>query len=84
MENHLIQIDPFEEGNFEAAPIDGFGNNLENPEYGAANTALLNIVPLDYSDGFSTAAGADRPGVKPPGAPPCGPWCPERCPPSPP
>ena len=61
MENPLIQKDPFEEGNFEAAPIDGFGNNLENPEYGAANTALLNIVRLDYSDGFSTAAGADRP-----------------------
>ncbi|MGK7904812.1 MAG: peroxidase family protein [Hormoscilla sp.] len=61
MENPLIQKDPFEEGNFEAAPIDGVGNNLENPEYGAANTALLNIVPLDYSDGFSTAAGADRP-----------------------
>ncbi|MGK7917787.1 MAG: peroxidase family protein [Prochloraceae cyanobacterium] len=67
----LIQKDPFEQGNifggpvpfepsyFEAAPIDGIGNNQQNIYWGAADSNLLNIAPLAYKDGFSTPA--DRP-----------------------
>ena len=59
MTNVIIENDPFEMGNFEAPPIDGTGNNVENPDYGTPNTALLNRVSLAYSDGFSTPARAD-------------------------
>ena len=61
MTSALIENDPFATDDFEPAPIDGTGNNLGNPDYGVANAALLNAVPLDYTDGFSTPAGTDRP-----------------------
>jgi hypothetical protein len=41
--------------------IDGTGNNLANPDWGAANTDLLRIAPAAYSDGISAMGGADRP-----------------------
>ena len=61
MQNRLFLSDPFSESDFEVQSFDGTGNNLQNPEYGATDTALVNIAPLDYSDGFSTPAGQDRP-----------------------
>ncbi|MGB7440461.1 MAG: peroxidase family protein [Coleofasciculaceae cyanobacterium] len=41
--------------------FDGRGNNLQYPQFGAADTPLLDIAPLDYSNGFSTPAGQNRP-----------------------
>jgi hypothetical protein len=40
--------------------IDGTGNNLANPSWGAAGTDLLRVAPAAYDDGISTPAGADR------------------------
>lgn len=64
MQNQLFLNNPFSEDNFEVQSFDGTGNNLQNPEYGATNTALINIAPLDYTDGFSTPAGQDRPNAR--------------------
>ncbi len=41
--------------------IDGTGNNLSNPDWGAAFTQLLRNTTVSYGDGISTLAGADRP-----------------------
>ncbi len=57
----LIENDPFQNGVFEEQSIDGTGNNQSNPDYGAADSPLLDIAPLGYSDGFSTPAGQNRP-----------------------
>jgi hypothetical protein len=40
--------------------IDGTGNNLANPEWGAAGTDLLRLAPAAYDNGISSPAGADR------------------------
>ncbi|MDA2921123.1 peroxidase family protein [Desulfobacterota bacterium AH_259_B03_O07] len=44
--------------------IDGIGNNLEDPEMGAAFTQLLRLVESDYADGISELAGQDRPDTR--------------------
>ncbi len=41
--------------------LDGSGNNRDDPEMGAAFTALRRRLPSDYADGVSALAGADRP-----------------------
>src|SRR5262249_24069937 len=41
--------------------IDGTGNNVANPDWGSANTALLRIAPAAYTDGISSLAGQNRP-----------------------
>jgi len=41
--------------------IDGYENNLSNPEWGAAGTNLLRITDNGYSDGVSAPGGLDRP-----------------------
>jgi len=41
--------------------IDGWGNNLEQPEWGAAGTHLIRISPAEYADGSSAPSGHDRP-----------------------
>lgn len=41
--------------------IDGTGNNLLNPDWGAAFTQLLRNTTVSYGDGISTPGGADRP-----------------------
>ena len=40
--------------------LDGTDNNINNTNYGAVGSHLLNTAPLDYGDGISTPAGADR------------------------
>ena len=40
--------------------IDGTGNNVANPEWGAAGIHLLRVAPVAYDDGISRPAGADR------------------------
>src|SRR5262245_56597141 len=44
--------------------ITGFGNNLANPDLGAANTDLIRIAPAAYADGISAPSGANRPGAR--------------------
>lgn len=44
--------------------IDGSGNNLANPTWGATGTQYLRIANAEYADGISTPAGADRPSAR--------------------
>ncbi len=48
----------------EVRAIDGSGNNPDHPDWGAAETAFLRLVPADYADGSSAPAGADRPSAR--------------------
>ena len=40
--------------------LDGRGNNLRHPGWGAAGAVLLRLVPADYADGVGAPAGAGR------------------------
>ncbi|MGK7929250.1 MAG: peroxidase family protein [Spirulina sp.] len=60
----LIDNNPYSDENPEFYSFDGTGNNLDNPDLGGTDTALLNIAPLDYGDGFSTPSGQDRPNAR--------------------
>jgi len=44
--------------------IDGAGNNLDQPEMGAANTQLRRLFNSDYADGNTALAGATRKGAR--------------------
>src|SRR5256885_16034471 len=44
--------------------IDGTGNNAAHTDWGGAGAQLLRRAPVAYADGYSTPAGADRPGPR--------------------
>jgi peroxidase len=44
--------------------IDGTGNNIANPNWGATNTQLLRLASPDYGDGISTPGGVTRPSAR--------------------
>ena len=44
--------------------IDGYGNNVLHPEWGAAGVNQLQPGAFGFSDGYSMPAGADRPGAR--------------------
>ncbi|MGD2182050.1 peroxidase family protein [Lusitaniella coriacea] len=44
--------------------IDGSGNNIANPTWGATDTHLLRLLPSDYGDGISTPSGTTRPSAR--------------------
>lgn len=44
--------------------IDGSGNNIANPTWGAAGTQLRRLGPAFYDDGVSVPAGATRPSAR--------------------
>jgi peroxidase len=44
--------------------IDGTGNNVNHSAWGSAGVDLIRKAPAAYADGFSTPAGADRPGAR--------------------
>ncbi|WAR00380.1 DUOX-like protein [Mya arenaria] len=46
---------------FEDRPYDGWYNNLDHPEWGAAETPMLRQSPTAYSDGVYGPSGAGRP-----------------------
>lgn len=48
----------------EVASIDGSGNNIENEDWGSAHSELERIVAVEYGDGVSSLAGADRPSAR--------------------
>ena len=56
--DELLDIEVF------VAPIDGVGNNIENPDWGATDTQLLRLTTVEYADGISDPAGADRPSAR--------------------
>jgi len=49
---------------FEARSIDGRGNNLAHPEWGAASTPVMRMCTAMYADGMAAPAGDDRPGAR--------------------
>jgi hypothetical protein len=48
----------------EVASYDGTGNNLQNPEWGSTDEALLRLTTVEYADGISAPAGQDRPSAR--------------------
>jgi hypothetical protein len=48
----------------ETRTIDGAGNNLANPTWGAAETTVLRLASIAYTDGLESPAGEDRPGAR--------------------
>ena len=47
-----------------AAPIDGVGNNLQNPEWGSTGEDLLRLAKAEYADAISAVGGEDRPSAR--------------------
>lgn len=50
----------FDSVEFEVRTYDARGNNLDNPEFGAAVTEAVRCVPPAYADGVSALAGPSR------------------------
>ena len=48
----LLAVDGF-------APIDGFGNNVDNPEWGSVGEQFVRIAEAAYTDGLSEPARVD-------------------------
>lgn len=44
--------------------IDGVGNNMMNPEWGAAAIEFIRIIPADYADGVGAPSGGNRPSAR--------------------
>jgi peroxidase len=44
--------------------VDGAGNNLDHPKWGAASGNLLQNVPMVYGDGISSMGGGSRPNAR--------------------
>lgn len=44
--------------------ITGYGNNVRNPEWGAAEIPFLRRTTVDYGDGVDSPSGADRPNAR--------------------
>lgn len=44
--------------------IDGFGNNLSEPEWGKAELPFLRLTTVDYEDGADSPSGEDRPNAR--------------------
>ncbi len=59
-DNNLINNNRYAFGNYQFRSFDGTGNNVNNSELGSAGSAILNLAPLDYGDGFSTPSGQNR------------------------
>jgi len=49
---------------FETRTIDGKGNNVENPDWGSADSQLLRYATPDYKDDIAEPSGDDRPNVR--------------------
>ena len=58
--NTIINKDIYTSENNNFYSINGADNNLTNTDYGSARSQLLNLSGLDYGDGISSPAGADR------------------------
>ena len=47
-----------------AAAIDGTGNNIEHPEWGSTEEAMLRLADAEYADAISAVGGEDRPSAR--------------------
>jgi peroxidase len=61
MSNALINNDIYQSETTNFYSINGTGNNQTNTNYGSVGSTFLNTAPLDFGDGISSPAGADRP-----------------------
>lgn len=50
-------LDPRLMLNADYRPIDGFGNNAQNPDWGTPDSQLLRLTTVEYEDGLSEPAG---------------------------
>jgi peroxidase len=48
----------------QVAPLNGVGNNLSHPDWGATSQDLIRVAPAAYGDGISTPGGANRPSAR--------------------
>lgn len=48
----------------ETRTIDGAGNNLANPTWGSAETTVLRLASIAYTDGLDSPAGEGRPSAR--------------------
>ena len=48
----------------ESRTVNGSGNNIANPNWGAADVATIRLLENAYSDGASTPPGAERPSAR--------------------
>lgn len=48
----------------EPRPIDGWGANIDNPSWGAANVNLRRMADAEYGDGVSSMGGVGRPSAR--------------------
>ena len=48
----------------ETRSYDGWGNNIDNPSWGGADTPLVRFADAFYADGISAMAGPDRPSAR--------------------
>jgi hypothetical protein len=46
------------------AAIDGTGNNIEHPEWGSTEEAMLRLADAEYADAISAVGGEDRPSAR--------------------
>ena len=60
MTDNLINNNPFSSSDYEFRSFDGTDNNLNNFQLGSAGSAIINLAPLDYDNGFSTPSGQNR------------------------
>ncbi|MCX7399070.1 MAG: peroxidase [Planctomycetales bacterium] len=47
-----------------AAALDGTGNNIEYPEWGSTEEAMLRLAEAEYADAISAVGGEDRPSAR--------------------
>ena len=52
------------QGNLPPEPIDGVGNNVANPTWGAANTDFTRLAAANFSDGISAPNGQTLPSAR--------------------
>ncbi|MGL5794625.1 MAG: peroxidase family protein, partial [Waterburya sp.] len=61
MSDALINNNIYQSGTTNFYSVNGTGNNQTNTNYGSTGSTFLNTAPLDFGDGISSPAGADRP-----------------------
>lgn len=59
-----INNDIYDSGFTSFYSIDGTNNNFLEPDYGSVGSDQFNIAPIDYGDGISSPAGANRPNAR--------------------
>lgn len=52
------------QGPLQPEPIDGSGNNVANPTWGAANTDYVRVGPVNFADGISAPSGQNLPSAR--------------------